>query len=206
MTALSTLFPAAGGGVSLQYASGRYYSDFPLFRLDGASSNISANELAIQPFVARGDVTVNEVGWWRANTTAANVYVGIYDKSGTLLTDCAVDAVTTQGLHAVNTTNVDLTGGEKYYFACNQSAGVICGAPLSQSGFVFEQEFAWDMLPITGLDVDSGYSLSGSQGTHELGSGMLSKSRTAAALTAIDVTDGSWTLERAYMSMGIIPA
>lgn len=196
----------AGGGASLKYSSGRYYSDFPLWRFDSASNRIISNELGIQPFVPHADVTVNEIGWWRGNTLAANVYVGIYDKDGNLLTDCAVDSVTTQGLHAVDTTDVELTGGEKYYFACNQSAQVICGALLTQSAFTFEDQFLWDMHRFIGLDVDSGFSLSGSQGSHELASGMLTKSRAAAALTSIDVADGSWTLEIGYMSMGIIPA
>ena len=118
MTLASALF---GGGAQTDYVAGA------LYRYNGAGVGTGAatpNEDNLVPFSPRKTVTVDKVAWYRDNTTAANVYVGIYSLAGTLLTDCAVDADTTVGWHLVDTTNVTLIAGRVYYACINMSADV----------------------------------------------------------------------------------
>lgn len=116
----SELFAAGGAGLP-------YQSNLPHWwtlpnSLVGTSAGGNADLL--QPFIPRADVTIDHVNWLRANTTAANVYLGIYDKDGTLLTDCAVDSDTTATQHEVSTTAVNLIGGNQYFWCLNQSTSV----------------------------------------------------------------------------------
>lgn len=112
---------SASGGLNA-YPSGQPFWFTLPNNLAGFRSK--ANEDILVPFIPPADVSIDSVDWIRNSTSAANVYVGIYDAAGTLLTDCAVDSVTTAGLHQVDTTNADLTGGNLYYWCLNQSSSV----------------------------------------------------------------------------------
>lgn len=86
------------------------------------SATLTVNTDWLAPFSVREPVTIDGVFWYRDSATAANVYVGIYDKDLNLLTDCAVDADTTAAAyHVVPTTPVTLLPGKIYYHALNQS-------------------------------------------------------------------------------------
>lgn len=115
--------PAASSGGAVAWPS-----DVPHFFLTceslSAASLPQQNYDILLPFVPPADVTIKSVNWMRVATNAANVYVGIYNNSGTLLTDCAVDTGTTTGLHEVSTTHTDLTAGNLYWYALNQSSSV----------------------------------------------------------------------------------
>ena len=201
----SVLFPL-GGGAAINYASGRYYQQHPIQRADTATTLVGANDICVVPFIPFNDVTVSEVGYWREGTTAADVYVGIYDASGTLLTDCAVDTDTTQGLHAVSTTNVDLTGGNKYYIAINQSAQVLQGTTPGSANVPDSEEYFFHLFPFIGYDMDSGGTPAGSDFLR-IGTGVLEKSRTAATLdSSISFTDGSWTAREVFIGAGVVVA
>lgn len=115
----SELFP--GGGGSIPYESGiPHWWTIPnnLATTGGGVSNYDL----LQPFRARADMTVDKVAWLRHAGSASNVYVGIYDKTGTLLSDCAVDTDTTTSTHEVETTNFDISQGELYFWCLNQSS------------------------------------------------------------------------------------
>lgn len=118
----SELFAAGGGGVP--YASGvPHWWTIP----NGLTATAgAAGEDMLQAFVPRADVTIDKVAWLRASASAADVYVGVYDKTGALLSDCAVDSDTTVTTHEVSTTAVNLLQGELYFWCMNQSAGVAC--------------------------------------------------------------------------------
>jgi len=119
MSTWESIFPEAGG--NLPYLPLVPYS---VRRMSTATFvNVGViNRDYLTAFVARADVTINRVFWVRGVVTAANVFVGIYSGTGTLLTDCALDSGTVVGLHQVTTTNVTLVAGQLYYFALNQSA------------------------------------------------------------------------------------
>ena len=110
-----------GDDMAIQYRAGNLYPAIGL----GIGTGVSlANVDCIMPFSPRRNVTVDRVAWYRDNTTAANVYVGIYSSAGVLLTDCAVDTDTVVGWKAVNTTDVALVQDEIYWLAWNASVDV----------------------------------------------------------------------------------
>lgn len=201
MTALSTLFPAAGGS-SLTYVSNRMYFQNIATGLN-LTGGMAANRDYLQPFVLMGDVTVDEIGWVRANATAANVYVGIYDSSGNLLTDCAVDADTTAGLHAVSTTAVALTEGTLYFLAVNQSAAVVNADTLADADLQIDT-LAGLLLFRTGFDTGSGASLPSSFLRQAL-TGAIYKSRSNAALSDPLTITGFTNAGDSAISIGVIP-
>jgi len=126
MSTWESIFPEAGG--NLPYLSLVPHS---LRRINNATNTNSAviNRDYLTAFTARADVTINRVWWLRANTGAANVSLGIYGATGTLLTDCAVDTNAVAGVHQVTTSNVNLVSGQLYYFAINVSSLVAVCAP-----------------------------------------------------------------------------
>jgi hypothetical protein len=122
MTLASALYGGSGG---LPYLTGALY---PLFNYSGTNASTSGRDV-LSTFSPRRAVTVDKVAWHRDQGTAANVYVGIYSSAGTLLTNCAVDANTTTGWHAVDTTNITLLPTAVYFFAINVSADVLTMSP-----------------------------------------------------------------------------
>lgn len=115
--------PPAGAPVT-PYVSDALNGFLPIL----AGSNVTSFTVGtdwLVPFTVRETVTVDGVWWSRGNTTAANVYVGIYDVDGVLLTNCAVDANTTAGYHVVSTAPVILVPHQVYYGAINQSV-LVC--------------------------------------------------------------------------------
>lgn len=183
MTTLSSLLGASGA----PYASGRFY---PLTILNNfVANNGDANRDYILPFTPRADVTIDAVGWVRRSTAAANIYVGIYDATGSLLTDCAVDSETSTGLHEVSTTAVTLSGSTPYYALLNQSVSAIANIDaISTTGAAYP-------LQLTGYA--EGFAKLG--GTYpsspiNFGSGVHYKARTAAApLSSLTMT--GWTFD-----------
>ena len=201
MTALSTLFPAAGGS-SLTYVSNRMYFQNIATALN-FTSGMAADRDYLQPFVLMGDATVDEIGWVRAAGTAGNVYVGIYDASGNLLTDCAVDADTTVGLHAVSTTAVALTEGTLYYLAVNQSAAVVNADTLADGDLQIDVLMGL-LLFRTGFDTSSGPSMPASL-MRQTVTGAMYKSRSNAALSDPLTLTGFTNAGDSAISIGIIP-
>jgi hypothetical protein len=127
----SELF-VGGGAAGLPYASG-VPAAIMIPNSLSQYLNMPADNDAIHHFTPRADVTVDKIWWVRRTTGAADVYVGVYDASGTLLSDCAVDSDTTEGLHEVDTTNFDMTAGRIYYWCINQSAQVAIGDVINSS-------------------------------------------------------------------------
>jgi hypothetical protein len=202
MTTLSTLFPAAGGGTIYPYVSNRWY---PVTKVDSMNQTggMSSGRDYLLPFMPRADVTVDEIGWVRATTGGANVYVGIYDTGGNLLTDCAVDSDTTQGLHAVSTTAVDLVAGTLYYLAVNQSATVVNSVAMSTSTGTLQDAYLLGIMQV-GFDTTNGGSLP-SAFYDELATGVSYKARTTAALSdPLTLTGFTYDGDTA-IHMGIIP-
>lgn len=188
MTATSTLF--SEGGSDLPYISNNVNFVSRCDIHSGATS-LSANRDNMWPFQPRSDVTVKELAWHRLNATAANVYVGIYDNSGNLLTDCAVDSDTTAGMHMVTTTNTELTKGAQYWFCLNQSAQVAVSAQAYVDDVGVRPDF-WRFQQQMGMDFDL-YSTFRSYNIND-GNGHMYKTRTTAAL--IDPqTMSSWLQE-----------
>jgi hypothetical protein len=183
MTLASALFSTGG---ALPYISDVVY---PISGLVTATSGSGANEDWITAFVPRRTVTVDGVAWQRDNTSAANVYVGIYSADGTLLTDCAVDADTTSGMHVVSTTQVTLTQDNLYYFAWNASADCaqMKGNTSQDNQFLLIKEYG---VP---AGLSSGAGLSGFTS--------YSKSRTNAALLS-SLTMSGFTAEIPQVNMG----
>ena len=119
MTLASALF---GGGGRGPYIPGKIYP----FSVAGTFDTVASvvNQDRIFPFIPRKNATLDRVCWYRDNTTAGNAYVGVYSSAGVLLTNCAVDADTTVGWHAVDTTNVALSASSTYYICINVSVDI----------------------------------------------------------------------------------
>lgn len=199
MTALSSLLPASGFG-GAPYLAGRFYP-MCLPNQFNLTTGAAADRDYLLPFTPRADVTVDEVGWVRANTTAGNVYVGIYDSSGNLLTDCAVDSDTTAGLHAVSTTNVALSRGETYYLALNQSAAVANVDVTSTSDAEYTVQQMMGFLNV-GFATDQTYGANAAEMTNAASY----KSRSNAALSDPLTLTGFTFDGNSMMHMGIVPA
>ena len=197
MTALSTLFPSSGGG-ALPYISGNTHF---VSRCDQPNStSLQSNRDNMWPFVPRADVTVSDLSWHRINATAADVYIGIYSGDGSsLLSDCAVDNVTTTGMHIVSCTDFDLTAGELYWFCLNQSLQV-AGSDFFGAFDEGTQIDAWRFSAGMGINFDL-YSTFRSYNIGD-GNGHMYKTRTNAALPASQ-TMSSWLQETSPRSANI---
>ena len=194
MTLISTLFPSGGGGVP-------YPSGVPVIDAIGDIISESPGALGrdyLKAFTPRADVTVDKVWWWRHVATAANVYVGVYDNSGNLLSDCAVDADTTTGVHEVNSTNFDLTAGSLYYLAINQSAKVFgCDTTLAT-----DEVLSFQLT--VGSREDLGLYSGGTAPPGARSWGAPYKARANAALLD-PITMSGFTTHTLIISMGIVP-
>lgn len=194
MSNWSDFFPAADAALT----GVPYASDVPvsISAIDsfGAATVYAAGVDNLIPFTVRADVTIDAVWWHRNNTTAANVYVGIYDAAGNLLTDCAVDANTTAGVHSVATTPVTLTAGNVYYLALNESAQVVTCQDANVAG---PSHPLWMALALPVYDWRMPSSLGNPTGSFR-------KSRTAAALPSTQTMTG-WTTDPARHLGGFVP-
>jgi len=193
---MSTWEDIFGGGRSgFPYQPGVFY---PAIMLNSLAMAITANRDFIIPFQPRSIITVGEIGYKRVATTAGDVYVGIYDFAGNLLTDCAVDANTTAGLHAVSTTPVLLDAGEWYWMAVNASSAVVNGDTIYANDVESQDWYATrNML---GYAVDVGFDPTATSGTFKL-SGY--KSRSNAALPSTQTMTG-WTADWFTPFIGVI--
>lgn len=196
MTALSSILPSSGG--DLPYVSGNTHF---VSRCDNpATSSLSVNRDNMWPFVPRSDVTVSDLAWHRDAATAANVYIGIYSGDGaTLLSDCAVDADATVGMHVVSTTDFDMTKGELYWLCLNQSAQVAASDFFSDAdeGTLID---GWRFGAGMGIDFNL-YSTFRSYNINS-GNGHMYKARTTAALPSTQ-TMSSWLQETSPRSANI---
>jgi hypothetical protein len=192
MTALSSLIGA--------FAGVPYASDVPVYLAvlnNTGNTDYAINQDHLLPFIPRADVTIDAVWWHRLSATVANVYVGIYDATGNLLTDCAVDADTTVGLHSVATTAVTLDAGQIYYLALNQSAAVVASDTVATADAEFSTQIAM-RLPAS----DS--RMSTTTPTSIRMAGGFDKARTAAALPATQTMTG-WGYTSEVMLGGFVP-
>lgn len=194
MTALSQLI---GGAGNIAYPSNVPQIVSPLNNV-GAVTACAVNIDYLIPFLCRADVNIDAVWWSRGNTSAGNVYVGLYDADGTLLTDCAVDADTTAGFHSVSTTPVALTAGSLYYLAMNQSVQVV----VCDSGIISDAEYTyWLLNGVPAFDIRMTTTTpSGSN----IATASFSKARTNAALPSTQ-TMNSWTLADDRILGGFVP-
>lgn len=179
MTLASVLLGASGGTV--KYRSGNLYMANPEGFTTTAVTTTADRDYLV-PFSPRESCTVDKVAWNRRNTTAANVYVGLYSAAGTLLTNCAVDTDTTVGWHLVDTTNVAIVRRELYWLVYNESASVGAGQyfqthPVATSGAADQVRSGYmDLVRDFGFPVDLGTASANSAGVAQI------KNRTNAAL------------------------
>ena len=193
---MSTWEGIFGGGRSgSPYQPGVFY---PAIQLSSVGTAITANYDYITPFQPRSLITVGEIGYKRVATTAGDVYVGIYDFAGNLLTDCAVDANTTAGLHAVSTTPVLLDAGEWYWMAVNASSAVVNGDIIS--GIDPEPKDWYATRNMLGYALDVGFEPTETQATYKLSA---YKSRSNAALPSTQTMTG-WTQDSFTPFIGVI--
>lgn len=186
MTRVSSLI--GGGGAS--YVAGKVYQAIP-DDIEGAIAS-PINTDVIVPFIPRAAINLDKVVWYRDNATAANVYVGLYDAAGVLLTDCAVDTDTGTGWHLVGTTNVVLRVNQIYYLAWNGSADVAATHRVgagSQRYLYFTERY--------GIQTDLGLSFAGAA----------QKARTnAPLLSTLTLTGWANMASNAAILMGVVPA
>ena len=152
------------------YIAGKIYG-FTSAGTVAATASV-VNEDRIFPFIPRRNATLDKVCWYRDNTSAGNAYVGVYSSAGILLTDCAVDADTTVGWHAVDTTNLALVSTQAYYLCINVSVDIAGTMTVNQN------------LPATAGAIDLAYLQDAGIAT-DLGATtqyIVSKARTNAAL------------------------
>ena len=195
MSTWESVFPAGSGG-NLPYPSGVPHNLRRMYISNNASSG-DINRDYLIAFTARSNVTINRVWWVRANTTAANVFVGIYSATGTLLTDCAVDANTVAGVHEVTTTNVNLVAGQLYYVALNQSVLVAVSNPVAIGDVADQINY---MLSFSSLDV----RIHSSVPVHNNTLSSVFKDRTAALMPATQTMTG-WTAQALAIYGGFTP-
>ena len=195
MTALSTLVGGGGG-------ANAWPSNVPhVFMLPNnmMGTQTQANYDMLCSFVPPADVTIDSVDWFRGTATAGNAYVGVYDASGTLLTDCGVDNDATVGFHQVSTTNTDLAGGALYYWCLNVSA-TIAGI---DSAATTDPELIARMVTLEAHQPD--FSILGTSPTvGNLLSGLIRKSRSNAALLS-NLTMSGWDVWGRYTTAGVTP-
>jgi hypothetical protein len=196
MTLASALF--GGGGGAAPYRAGNLYLANPQAISTGASV---ADTDYIIPFIPRVNMTLDRVAWYRDNTTAANVRVGLYSSAGTLLTDCAVDTNTVAGWHLVDTTNVSLQASEFYWLCWNASADCAgTQGARTQDAEANQRPPYSDMLDRFGLAVGIGTATNVDQrGVAQI------KARTNAALLST-LTMSGWAETVNPIAMGVIPA
>jgi len=195
MSTWESIFPAAAGGGTLPYQS---LVPHNLRRMSNSVtvSDAFINQDYLIAFTARSDVTINRVWWVRGNTTAADVFVGIYSATGTLLTNCAVDANTVQGVHQVTTSNVNLVAGGLYYFAINESALVaVCAPVLNSSGEEINQALNFINLNVL---------IYSTIPNHAAVISSARKDRTAALMPATQTMTG-WTAQALAIYGGFTP-
>jgi|21_taG_2_1085346.scaffolds.fasta_scaffold44132_2 hypothetical protein len=198
MTALSTLFPSVGGAVD-------YTSNIPIFAQFPSNWNTSAHSAGKDYFIplqVRAEVTIDEVFWLRHATTAGNVYVGICDASGNVLTDCAVDSDTTIGLHAVSTTPVTLSPSTQYYLMFNSS---VLNIGKADGGANADGEWPLQVA----MAISNGINMDLFTGTNWAANanrivGARSATRANAAFPD-PMTIGSWDYTATIFAIGVIP-
>ena len=191
---MSTWEGIFGGGRSgSPYQPGVFY---PAIQLNTFTTAMPVNRDYITPFQPRSIITVGEIGYKRVNYTSGNIYVGIYDFAGNLLTDCAVDANITGGFHAVSTTPVLLDAGEWYWIAVNASSAVVnADSVVTGDAELYGWYATRNML---GYAVDVGFDPI--LGTFKL-TGY--KSRSNAALPSTQTMTG-WTADTFTPFIGVI--
>lgn len=182
--------PPAGAPVT-PYVSDALNGFLPILTGTNVTSFTVATDWIV-PFTVRETVTVDGVWWRRANTTAANVYVGIYDVDGVLLTDCAVDADTTAGYHVVSTAPVILVPNRVYYGAINQSVLVCVRNDPSTASDLLTTMGQFAQRPAMMAAVSATWS-----------DQPLSKARATAALLSNLVMTG-WNGASLYMAGGFV--
>ena len=192
MTLTSALF---GGGASApSYRAGNLY----LAVLAAQSGGVSvADRDYIIPFIPRVNMTLDRVGWYRDNTTAANVRVGLYSSAGALLTDCAVDTGTTVGWHLVDSTNVSLSANTFYWLCWNASADVAAAQSLDATAGSAGTPFVATDAAGLALGIGTGDANAGGAGQF--------KARTNAALLS-SLTMSGFAVATAVPMMGVVPA
>lgn len=204
MADFDSFFPAlsGGGGSGLIYQSGRLYWQCiaAQFNLTAGMSN---NTDYLFPFIPFSDVTVAKLGFIRANATAGDVYIGIYDIDGNLLTDCAVDSTAVAGVHTVSTTPVELTGGQLYYMAINQSAAVVNTDTLALSDPQTESLIARNLWR-AGFDLNSGASFPSSSFGDAIPGGIY-KYRSNTPFSDPLTISGFTNAYETVASLGIVP-
>lgn len=188
MTLASTLFGGAGAPL---YIPGKIYPFTVAGTVDGALSVV--NEDRIFPFVPRKNATLDKVCWYRDNTTAGNAYVGVYSSAGVLLTNCAVDANTTVGWHAVDTTNVALSASAAYYICINVSVDIAGTMNVTRNVPAGDGAIEWVYLQGAGIATDLGAATQF----------IASKARTNAALLS-SLTMSGFTGVTTMACMGVM--
>ena len=157
----------AGGAAALPpYFSGNTYLTAPI-PPNFSSSSMYAHTDYMYPFSPREDVTIDGLIWYRGYGYTANVYRGIYNAAGTLITDCATDSTVATGIHEVSTTPVKLNAGELYWDVINQSASVAGSSALS--GGAYDEAFANGVYK-NGLALDVIGTLTSSEAYFAMGS------------------------------------
>ena len=198
MTLATALY--GGGGSGTKYRAGNLYLAAP-GAIGTTASSINVD--TIIPFSPRLNMTLDRVAWYRDNTNAGNVYVGLYSSAGVLLTDCALDNDTTAGWHLVDTTNVALTANEFYWLCWNASADVAGTQTLSTSDAVASLRPTYEaLMEQYGLAIGIGGTSTDMRGTAQ------AKTRTNAALLAT-LTMSGWAQINDNLNvpvMGVIPA
>lgn len=198
MTALSSLIGGTDGG------GHPYPSGVPIIGLipDSISGANIADTDYLLPFVPRADLTVGKLWWYRANATAADIYIGVIDASGNRLDDCAVDNNTTIGLHEINTTNFDMTAGNWYGVVINASAAVIGGELNPSRGDVVTAQHAiYAMLNPVQLSMFSGGTFPTTPDRWPI----ITKGRTNSAIPdPVTMTGYSGGVD--HLLLGVVPA
>ena len=190
-----------GGSSGSSGSSGSPYQPgvfYPAIMLNLLTTIMYQNRDYITPFQPRSSITVGEIAYKRATASTANVYVGIYDFAGNLLTDCAADAEPTVGLHAVSTTPVLLDAGEWYWIAINAASSLVHGDNIYSADL--EPQDWYTTRNMLGYAVDVGFDPIATAGTSKL-SGF--KSRSNAALPSTQTMTG-WTADWFTPFIGVI--
>jgi len=198
MTALSTLFPSAGGG-SAPYPSAGYHSIGLGDLANTWGASLSSNTDYLFPFVPRADVTVDSLYYLR-RFSGGDVALGMYDNSGNLLSDCALDSVTTAGYHEVATTNFDLTAGELYWWLINTSS-----ASAVTADFLATSDQCISGILSRSIEVPGGMYSGGTAPTASNNRAGISKSRTNA-IAPSTITMSGWDATTTIIVGGIVPA
>lgn len=138
----------AGLGFSLHHDHGHRmeWAELCKFAESGADLTLTAQRIYFQPYIARFQQTINDIGWINANPVQGNVKVGVYDDNG----DTPVGGALLQGSAAIAQAGANQKQEGALTSALQVDPGLYWLAILAQAGLQGAYTTPWWRLAYGG--------------------------------------------------------